>query len=85
MKKIDNLKPLLQGVIALWRAGKDLKSLYPRPTFYRHRKAILAATGIDIFREPNDSNNYEMTETDLKVLASKKATQKKHEKSHHNT
>lgn len=54
--KESNLKPNLRGVIALWREGKDLRTLYKKPTFYRHRQAILTAVGIDIASSPNDSH-----------------------------
>jgi II/X family phage/plasmid replication protein len=38
--------------LALWRLGQDLRSMVSRPTFYRHRLALLAAVGVDIATPP---------------------------------
>lgn len=38
----------MKASLGLWYAGTDLKTFYPRRTFYRHRKEILGVTGIDI-------------------------------------
>ena len=43
-----NLNNPSKIALQLWYDGKDLPSLYPKNTFYRHRRAILEATGIDI-------------------------------------
>ena len=43
----DSLKPALRAALAAWEAGNDLRDIYPRPTFYRHRAALLPH-GIDI-------------------------------------
>lgn len=37
----------LRGVYALWKQGHDLAAVYPRKTFYRHRKALMPY-GVDI-------------------------------------
>jgi hypothetical protein len=47
------LKPSQKAVFELWRSGKDLRSIYPKPTFYRHRSAILAVLGVDIASPPS--------------------------------
>ena len=44
---LDALPARLKAVYQLWKEGHDLRELYPRPTFYRHRAAMLAH-GIDI-------------------------------------
>ena len=47
-KKIPNLP---RGVIlsfVQWQSGGDMPTLLPHNTFYRHRRMILAQTGIDI-------------------------------------
>lgn len=44
---LDSLAPRLRGVYQLWKDGHDLRAIFPRPTFYRHRKEFLAL-GIDI-------------------------------------
>lgn len=46
------IPPLLQGVLALWRQGRDLRQVYPKPTFYRHRAALLHTLGVDIAAPP---------------------------------
>lgn len=37
----------LRSTYVLWRSGEDLRSTLPKPTYYRHRKELLAH-GIDI-------------------------------------
>jgi len=44
----EQLKPSLRAAYALWKTGVDMRSLFPRPTFYRYRKEILTVTGSDI-------------------------------------
>lgn len=44
---LDQLPKRLHAVYQLWRDGHDLRTLYSRPTFYRHRAALLKA-GVDI-------------------------------------
>lgn len=44
---LDTLPGRLKAVYQLWKDGHDLRELYSRPTFYRHRAALLAH-GIDI-------------------------------------
>ncbi len=44
---LDGLPPRLVAVYQLWRDGHDLRGIYPRNTFYRHRTALLKH-GIDI-------------------------------------
>lgn len=48
----QELPAFLQGVLALWRDGKDLRRIYPKPTFYRHRSALMQRLGIDISLPP---------------------------------
>ena len=31
-----------------WQDGGDVRRLLPKPTYYRHRRKILAAIGVDI-------------------------------------
>ncbi|WP_299791959.1 phage/plasmid replication protein, II/X family [uncultured Shewanella sp.] len=40
--KVLELPRKLQSTYMLWTQGLDLKSLLPKPTFYRHRKDLLA-------------------------------------------
>lgn len=46
------LTPHQQTVVIAWRAGADLRALYTKPTFYRIRKQLLDALGIDIASPP---------------------------------
>lgn len=38
-----------------WKSGQDLKVILPRPTFYRHRKAIMELLGVDIATRSPDA------------------------------
>jgi II/X family phage/plasmid replication protein len=44
---IESLKPALRAAVAAWEAGHDLRAMFSRPTFYRHRRELLPH-GIDI-------------------------------------
>lgn len=44
---LEGLPPRLLPVYNLWRDGHDLRTIYTRPTFYRHRAQLLGH-GIDI-------------------------------------
>lgn len=60
MRQPENLEAIpvkLRSVFQLWKDGHDLRAIFPRPTFYRHRKALLAL-GIDIaVKQPRDVSN----------------------------
>lgn len=60
MRVQDNteaIPPRLRAVYQLWRDGYDVRALVSRPTFYRHRKALLAH-GVDIaVKQPRDVSN----------------------------
>jgi hypothetical protein len=51
----ETLPRYLQGTVAIWRTGRDLRSLLSHDTFYRHRRQIMAACGIDIAVPPQRS------------------------------
>jgi hypothetical protein len=51
----ETLPRYLQGTVAIWRTGRDLRPLLPKNTFYRHRREIMAACGIDIAVPPQRS------------------------------
>jgi hypothetical protein len=40
------------GYLARWRLGEDLRLIVSKPTFYRTRRALLAAVGVDIASAP---------------------------------
>lgn len=42
----------LQGTLAMWRTGADLRARMSHNTFYVHRRALLKAMGIDIAVPP---------------------------------
>jgi len=44
---IESLPTRYKSVYQLWKDGHDLRTIYPRPTFYRHRRSLLAY-GVDI-------------------------------------
>lgn len=48
---LDSMPSHLQGYVALWQAGHNLKSRMSKPTYYRVRKELLAF-GIDIKMPP---------------------------------
>jgi hypothetical protein len=43
-----SLRPALRLAVSSWHEGVDLKSFFPRKTFYRYRKEVLEVTGIDL-------------------------------------
>lgn len=45
---LDGLSPRLVAVYHLWKEGHDLRAMYPKATFYKYRKALQEAAGIDI-------------------------------------
>lgn len=52
----ETLPRYLQGTVAIWRTGRDLRSLLPHNTFYRHRREILGQCGIDIAVPPTKAS-----------------------------
>lgn len=48
----QTLKPYQQTAIMSWRSGVDLRTVYPKPTFYRIRRQLLDLVGIDIAQPP---------------------------------
>lgn len=51
-EQLAGLSAQLVGVYFAWKGGSDLRALYSRPTFYRHRAALRAALGVDIAVPP---------------------------------
>ena len=45
--EVSELPPRLVGAVKLWEIGHDLRSVYPKATFYRYR-GELRKYGIDI-------------------------------------
>lgn len=55
--ELDAIPARLRSVYQLWADGHDLRELFPRRTFYRHRKALLAS-GVDIaVKQPRETSN----------------------------
>lgn len=52
----EALPRYLQGTVAIWRTGRDLRSLLAHNTFYRHRREILTQCGIDIAVPPTKAS-----------------------------
>lgn len=46
------LPPGLQGALAMWKAGTDLRDAFPRRTFYHYRRKLLDLAGVDIAVAP---------------------------------
>lgn len=46
-QRLQELPPKLRGTYALWESGRDVRGHLTKPTFYRHRRQMLAF-GIDI-------------------------------------
>ncbi|EFO3893049.1 Replication-associated protein G2P [Escherichia coli] len=57
-EKINKLSRCVRSTYLLWKQGVNLKSVLPKPTFFRHRKELLDF-GIDInfYCETPDKNN----------------------------
>jgi II/X family phage/plasmid replication protein len=56
--QLEAVPSKLRSVYQLWQDGHDLRTMFPKPTFYRHRKALLAALNVDIaVKRPRDSSN----------------------------
>lgn len=55
----------LQAVVALWRTEVDLRNIFPKNTFYRHRREILNTCGIDISVPPASGTPNPATRTGL--------------------
>ncbi|MCX9324128.1 hypothetical protein IGP50_23835 [Escherichia coli] len=57
-EKTDGLSPAYKAVYELWKCGHDIRSMYSRPSFYRYRKALMDALGIDIatvqYKQPDN-------------------------------
>jgi len=54
--KGDLMEKILNGsqraCLHAWRTGADLRAIYPRETFYRHRRALLELVAVDIASPP---------------------------------
>lgn len=49
---IDSLPNHLKTAVRLWRSGEDMRTIYSKNQFYRNRRALLEATGLDISEPP---------------------------------
>ena len=55
---IQALPGRLRMVYQCWKDGHDLRELHSRPTFYRYRKALLDAAGVDIaVKQPREDRS----------------------------
>jgi len=54
----SGLSPANKAVYELWKHGHDIRSMYSRPSFYRYRKSLMDALGIDIatvqYKQPSN-------------------------------
>lgn len=51
---LDELSASSKGAYAMWEKGIDLRTIYSKAQFYRHRKNILDVLGIDIISVPQN-------------------------------
>jgi len=63
-----NLPRIIQHTFDEWLAGKDVRFELNKRTFYRHRKAILDATGLDISLPVPDKQTLGSVKFDLDYL-----------------
>lgn len=72
--KLENLPPRLVAAFRCWENGEDMRELYPSRTFYRYRKQIMDAVGIDIsVRQPSDRDDRSNVVPLIRVLEAKPA------------
>jgi phage/plasmid replication protein, gene II/X family len=62
---LDRVPPKLRPVLIAWSTGADLRKCYAHNTFYRHRRVILEATGVDIALPPPDASEAPAIESGL--------------------
>ena len=48
LEEARRLKPAARDAYQLWERGENVRLYFPKPTFYRHRKVVKEATGVDI-------------------------------------
>ncbi len=53
---LDRVPPKLRPVLLAWSTGADLRHCYPHRTFYRYRRQILDAAGLDIALPPPEAS-----------------------------
>lgn len=76
IREVDILKlsSTLQGTLMQWRNGIDVRGIYKREKFYRHRKALMEY-GIDIAKPPIPQEEREAVVIPLRILAPKMVTE----------
>ena len=52
----NTLNGAQRACLELWRVGKDLRAIYPKRTFYFHRRALLELLAVDIASPPPASD-----------------------------
>jgi II/X family phage/plasmid replication protein len=52
IKDLEKLPSRLRAAALAWSEGHDLRLLYPRATWYRYRRDIMVAIGLDISLPP---------------------------------
>ena len=53
----EKLPARLRGPVQLWYSGHDLRTMYPRRTWYRYRNEILEAISLDVALPPPVQND----------------------------
>lgn len=67
----EKLPARLKGPVHLWREGHDLRSVYPRATWYRYRRDILNLINLDISLPPPSEKKNNNVVPLLRVLEAK--------------
>ncbi|MDL4030556.1 phage/plasmid replication protein, II/X family, partial [Proteus mirabilis] len=56
--RLDGLTPSFKNVYELWKCGYDIRSMHSKTAFYRYRKGLMDALGIDIatvqYKQPDN-------------------------------
>ena len=57
-ESINDLTPSFKNVYELWKCGYDIRSMHSKTAFYRYRKGLMDALGIDIatvqYKQPSN-------------------------------
>lgn len=65
--KRPQLRSHVEACLYTWVAGRDVKHIYPKATFYKFRKEILDKTGLDISLPPSPEQ-FKKTTIDINYL-----------------
>lgn len=67
-QQVERLPRTIQTTFDHWLAGKDVRFELSKPTFYRHRKAIMDITGLDISLSVPEKQTLDSLKFDIDYL-----------------